>query len=300
MFQKQIMMRRVIYSLIPIFLFSIYLYGWRVIAIAAVVFSAGILTEYLFMKQRKQKVSEAVLVSCALYTLSMPPMVPLWIAAIGIIFGILFGKSIYGGFGRNVFNPAITGRLFIYITFPTIMTGGWMLPGRFGTLGTDAVTGATPLEMMRVGNIPPLMDLLTGFRLGALGESAIILILLAAVYLIYTKTASWKSILSTLLSFLALQGALFYSGIIAAPPLESLLAGSILFIAVFMVTDPISSAKKPLGQVMYGIVVGVSLALIRDFSLFPEGASFAILMGNMFAPLLDELAVKLKKKAVKK
>ena len=86
MFQKQIMMRRVLYSLIPIFLFSIYLYGWRPAAIAAVVFAAGILTEYLFMKQRKQKVSEAVLVSCALYTLSMPPMVPLWIAAVGIIF----------------------------------------------------------------------------------------------------------------------------------------------------------------------------------------------------------------------
>ncbi|MCK5198680.1 MAG: RnfABCDGE type electron transport complex subunit D, partial [Spirochaetales bacterium] len=188
----------------------------------------------------------------------------------------------------------------IYITFPTIMTGGWMVPGRFGTLGADTVTGATPLGMMRVGNIPSLMDLLGGVRMGAAGESAIILILLAAVYLIYTKTASWKSILSTVLSFLVLQSVFFYSGLISAPPLESLLAGSILFIAVFMVTDPISSAKKPLGQVMYGIVIGVSLTLIRNFSLFPEGASFAILMGNMFAPLLDELAVKLKKKGVKK
>jgi Na+-transporting NADH:ubiquinone oxidoreductase subunit B len=299
-FQKQIMMRRVIYSLIPIFLFSIYLYGWRVISITAVVFSAGILTEYLFMKQRKQKVSEAVFVSCALYSLSMPPMVPLWIAIIGIIFAILFGKCIYGGFGRNVFNPAITGRLFIYITFPTVMTGGWMIPGRFGTLAAESVTGATPLEMMRIGNIPPLMDLLSGFRMGALGESAIILIVIAAVYLIFTKTASWKSMLSTVLSFLVLQAALYYSGIIYAPPLESLLSGSILFIAVFMVTDPISSAKKPLGQVFYGIVIGVSLALIRDFSLFPEGSSFAILMGNMFAPLLDEFAAKFKKKAVKK
>ncbi len=300
MFQKQIMMRRVLYSLIPIFLFSIYLYGWKVVAIAAVVFTAGILTEYIFMKQRNQKVSEAVLVSCALYTLSMPPLVPFWIAAIGIIFGVLFGKSIYGGFGRNIFNPAITGRLFIYITFPTIMTGGWMLPGRFGTLISDSVSGATPLEILRVGDFPPLMDLLTGIRMGSIGESAVVLIVLAAVYLVYTKTASWRTILSTLLSFIVLQGILFYSGIITAPPLESLLAGSILFIAVFMVTDPISSAKKPFGQIFYGTVVGVSLALIRDFSLFPEGASFAILMGNMFAPLLDELAGKMKKTGVKK
>ncbi len=300
MFQKQIMMRRVLYSLIPIFLFSIYLYGWRVIAVSAVVFTSGILTEYLFMKQRNQKVSEAVLVSCALYTLSMPPLVPLWIAAIGIIFGILFGKSIYGGFGRNIFNPAITGRLFIYITFPTIMTGGWMLPGNFGTLMSDTVSGATPLEVLRTGSLPPLTDLLTGIRMGAIGESAVILIVLAAVYLVYTKTAGWRTILSTIGSFIVLQGILFYSGIISAPLPESLLAGSLLFIAVFMVTDPISSAKKPLGQIFYGTVVGVSLALIRDFSLFPEGASFAILMGNMFAPLLDELAVKLKKKGVKK
>jgi Na+-transporting NADH:ubiquinone oxidoreductase subunit B len=294
------MMRKVLYSLIPIFLFSIYLYGWRSLAIAAVVFPAGILTEYLFMKQRKKNVSEAVLVSCALYTLSMPPMVPLWMAVIGIVFGVLFGKCIYGGFGKNVFNPAITGRLFIYITFPTVMTSGWMTPGAFGTMAADAVTGATPLEMIRVGNYPPLMNLLTGIRMGSLGESAIILILAAAVYLLVTKTASWRSMSATIISFLILQSVLFYSGIIQAPPLESLLSGSVLFVAVFMVTDPISSAKKPMGLILYGIIIGVSLALIRDFSLFPEGTSFAILMGNTFAPLLDEMVIKFSgKKKVK-
>lgn len=296
MFQKQKMMRKVLYSLIPILLFSIYLYGWHSVAIAAVVFPLGIITEYLFMKKRNKKVSEAVLVSCALYTLSMPPLVPLWIAAIGIVFGVLFGKLIYGGFGRNVFNPAITGRLFVYITFPTVMTSGWMTPGAFGTLATDTLSGATPLEMIRVGNYPPLMNLLTGIRMGALGESAIFLILAAAVYLLVTKTASWRSMSATIVSFLILQSVLFYSGVILAPPLESLLSGSVLFVAVFMVTDPISSAKKPLGLILYGIIIGVSLALIRDFSLFPEGTSFAILMGNTFAPIIDELAIKLSSK----
>ncbi|MDA3811264.1 MAG: RnfABCDGE type electron transport complex subunit D [Spirochaetaceae bacterium] len=295
MFQKQKMMRKVIYSLFPIFLFSIYLYGWRSAAIAAVVFPAGILTEYLFMKLRKKKVSEAVLVSCALYTLSMPPTVPLWMAVIGIVFGILFGKCIYGGFGRNVFNPAITGRLFIYITFPVTMTSGWMTPGRFGTLSTDAVSGPTPLDVMRLGDLPPLNSLLTGIRMGSLGESAIVLIVIGAIYLIATKTASWRSMAATLISFIILQSALFYSGIITAPPLESLLSGSVLFIAVFMVTDPISSPKKSPALLLYGVIIGVSLALIRDFSLFPEGSSFAILMGNSFAPLLDEMVNKLGK-----
>lgn len=292
MFQKQKMMRKVLYSLIPIFLFSIYLYGWRTLAIGAVVFSAGILTEYLFMKQRKKKVSEAVLVSCALYTLSMPPKVPLWIAVAGIVFGILFGKCIYGGFGRNVFNPAITGRLFVYITFPLVMTRGWMTPGAFGTLGVDAMTSATPLEVIRSGNISPLIHLVTGLRMGSLGESAIILILVAAVYLLVTKTASWRSLSATLVSFLLLQSVLFYWGVINTTPLESLLSGSVLFIAVFMVTDPISSPKKNMALLLYGIIIGISLALIRDFSLFPEGSSFAILMGNTFAPLLDDLAAK--------
>ncbi len=138
MFQKQIMMRRVVYSLIPIMIFSIYLYGIRSLLIHLVVFAAGILTEYVFMKSMGKKVSEAVLVTCALYALSMPPMVPLWVAAIGIIFGVLFGKNIFGGFGRNIFNPAITGRLFVYITFPSYMTTAWKTPGSFGTKAVDA------------------------------------------------------------------------------------------------------------------------------------------------------------------
>ncbi len=296
MFQKQVMMRRVLYSLFPIYLFSIYLYGWRPLAVGAVVFFSGILTEFLFMKQRKQKVSEAVLVTSMLYTLSMPPMVPLWIAAVGIVFGVLFGKSIYGGFGRNIFNPAITGRLFIYVTFPTVMTGGWMIPGKFGTAGADAVSAATPLALMHGGTIPSLQNLITGIHPGAMGESAVILIALGAVYLIYTKTASWRSIFSTLISFTVLQSIFYYTGLSAAPPLESLLSGSILFVAVFMVTDPVTSAKKKLGQLFYGMLIGVVFCLIRDFSLFPEGASFAVLMGNTFASLIDEWAGKAGKK----
>ncbi len=296
MFQKQIMMRRVLYALFPIYLFSIYLYGWRPLAVGAVVFFFGICTEFLFMKQRKQKVSEAVLVTSMLFTLSLPPMIPLWIAAVGIIFGVLFGKSIYGGFGRNIFNPAITGRIFIYITFPTVMTEGWMIPGNFGTLGADAVSTATPLAMMHGGTLPSLQKLITGIHPGSIGESAVILIILGAVYLLYTKTASWRIMLSILVSFVLLQSAFYFTGITAAPPLESLLSGSFLFVTVFMATDPVSSAKKKLGQILYGILIGAVFSLIRNFSLFPEGASFAVLMGNTFASLLDEWAGKLEKK----
>lgn len=283
------MMRRVVYSIIPIMIFSLYLYGLRSLLIHAVVFLAGIATEYLFMKTRGKKVTEAVLVTCALYALSMPPLVPLWVAVIGIVFGVLFGKCIFGGFGRNIFNPAITGRLFVYITFPSFMTTGWMVPGRFGMNGVDGISTATPLGLMRSGTNPDMLNLLTGIRAGSLGESAVILILLAAVYLIYTKTASWRIILSTFFSFAILSSVLFFMGVPSSfPPVESLMSGSALFVIVFMATDPVTGPKKNQAQYLYGILIGSVTCLVRVFSLFPEGTSFGILMGNTFASLFDE------------
>ena len=301
MFQKQIMMRRVIYSLIPIFIFSILLYGWRSLTISATVFVFGFFAEYIFTKPRGKKVSEAVLVSSALYALSMPPAVPLWIAAIGIVFGVVFAKCVFGGFGRNIFNPAIAGRLFVYVTFPDGMQRSFMRPWKPGMpwifgldSSVDTATAATPLMDMKEGLLPDLFDLVTGFRIGSLGESAIILILLAGIYLIVTKTANWKIMLSSLLSFAIVIVGLWAAGVspvggtMPFPPLESLLSGSILYVAVFMATDPITAPKKPASQWVYGILIGSVSAAIRVFSLFPEGVSFGVLIGNTFASLFDE------------
>jgi len=295
------MMRRVVYSLIPIFAFSVLLYGWRSLTICAAVFPLGIATEYIFTRSRGKKVSEAVLVTCALYALSMPPAVPLWIAAVGIVFGVGFGKCIFGGFGRNVFNPAIAGRLFVYVAFPQGMQRSFLPPWKPGmpwiswlNTSVDSATAATPLVDIREGAALNLFDLLTGFRIGALGESAIILIVLAGVYLILTKTANWKIMLSTVFSFSAVIVVLWIASVPSVggsapfPPIESLLSGSILFVAVFMATDPITAPKKPGAQWVYGILIGGVSALIRVFSLFPEGVSFGILIGNTFASLLDE------------
>jgi len=300
-FQKQLMMRRVVYSLIPIFVFSVLLYGWRSLVIYAVVFPLGIFTEYIFSRPRGKKVSEAVLVTCALYALSMPPAVPLWIAAIGIVFGVGFGKCIFGGFGRNIFNPAIAGRLFVYVAFPQGMQRSFLPPWKPGMPWTswlntsvDSATAATPLVDIKEGAALNLFDLLTGFRIGALGESAIILIMLAGLYLIFTKTANWKIMLSTVFSFSTVIVVLWIASVsslgssMSFPPIESLLSGSILFVAVFMATDPITAPKKPGAQWIYGILIGSISALIRVFSLFPEGVSFGVLIGNTFASLLDE------------
>ena len=306
------MMRKVVYSLIPIFAFSILLYGWRSLATTAAVFVFGILAEYVFTKPKGKKVSEAVLVSCALYAFSMPPAVPLWIAAIGIIFGVVFAKNIFGGFGRNIFNPAIAGRLFVYVAFPDGMQRSFIQPWKpgmpwtfgFGT-SVDSATAATPLMDMKEGITPDLLDLITGFRMGSLGESAVILIVLAGIYLIITKTANWKIMLSTLVSFSIVTVALWAAGVspvgssMPFPPIESILSGSLIYITVFMATDPVTAPRKPGSQWVYGILIGGVSAAIRIFSLFPEGVSFGVLIGNTFASLFDEWFPAAKKKAKK-
>jgi len=297
LFQKQVIMRRVIYSLVPVFLFSIYLYGWRVLTITAVTFVFGILTEYVFEKVRKKKVTEAVFVTCTLYALSMPPRTPLWIVAVGIIFAVAIGKEVYGGFGRNIFNPAITGRIFVYITFPTIMTTAWMVPGNFGMNAVDATTMATPLGILHSGGHLDLLNMLIGLRSGSLGESPIILILAGAIYLIWTKTAQWRLMLSTILSA-AIFTTLFWATGVSSyfPPIDALTAGSILFMSVWMVTDPVSAPNKKAGQWLYGLIIGGVTVLVRTFSGFPEGVSFGILVGNVFASLIDELLPNPRKK----
>ncbi|ADN01285.1 RnfABCDGE type electron transport complex subunit D [Spirochaeta thermophila] len=288
-FQKQPPMRKVLLSLVPIFLWAAYFYGVRLAALALVVFPVGVAVEYLMERRRGRKVSEAVLVTCSLFLLSLPPAVPLWVAAIGIAFGVFMAKEVYGGFGRNVFNPAIAGRLFVYITFPTLMTRSWLKPGAFGLL-PDALTSATPLDALRAGTLPPLPDMLLGLHPGSMGESALPLILLAGIYLVATRTASWRIMLSTLGGALLLSAGLYYAGVPGAvPPHYTLLAGSLLFVAVFMATDPVTAPNNPRAHWLYGLLIGAVVVLVRTFSLFSEGTSFAVLLANAVAPLLDEL-----------
>jgi Na+-transporting NADH:ubiquinone oxidoreductase subunit B len=289
-------MRRVLYSLAPIAVFAVWLYGLRVVTILAVSLAVGVLVEYLFEKKKSGKVSEAVLVTATLFALSMPPGAPLWIVAIGIAFAVFMAKEVYGGFGRNIFNPAIAGRLFVYISFAGVLGNSFYEPGNFGSaagslLGRiDAVTAVTPLASLRDGAQVPLVGLLTGIRPGSIGESSIILILAAAIYLLATKTAQWRLMLSTVVGGAITAVILILAGIPAALPIESLLAGSFLFVAVFMSTDPVSAPKKQPAQLAYGLLIGMVVVIIRTFSLFPEGTSFAILFGNTFASLLDKQA----------
>ena len=299
-FMKQAMMRKMLYSLVPVILYSIYLFGLRLLVLTAVTVLFGVIAEYLIMRninKDKAKVSEAVLVSCVLFALTLPPSTPFWVAAVGIVFGIVFGKGVFGGFGRNIFNPAIVARCFVYISFPAFMTVTWTKPftGFPGGLirwfnSVDAATSATPLILFnKTGETTNYLDLLLGRIPGSLGETAAVLIILSAVYLIATKTASWKSMAACLVGFGVFNTILYFTGITSADPLFSILSGGFMFGMVFMITDPVSSPKTDTARVIYGAGIGIITAVIRIFGLFAEGMMFAILIGNMFVPLLERV-----------
>lgn len=298
-------MFQVVYALIPIALFSIYLFGWRSLSILVVVNAAGFLSEYVFSKIYKKQVSSAVFVTNFLFALSLPPAVPYWIAIVGIVFGVVFGKMVFGGFGRNVFNPAISGRAFVYISFGAPMTAGFVLPsggfpGGFSQwlAGADAVSRATPLFELNSGGGVPLFNLISGFTSGSLGETSAVLIIAAGIFLIAKKAANFRIILSGLLGFIILQSALFFGGVEAAVnPVSSLFSGSLLFGLVFMATDPISSSQTTNGgRWIYGAMIGVLISLIRVFSIWIEAVTFAILIANMFSPIIDHMLKEHKKK----
>lgn len=286
-FLKQPMMRRVLYALAPICLYAIWMYGYRPLLAALVTFAFGIGAEWVFERKRSGKVSEAALVTCALFSLAFPPATPLWILAVGIVFTMAMAKGVYGGFGRNIFNPAIAGRAFVYISFAIALAAGYRSYGNFGIGAVDAASSATPLGVMRSGGSVPLLDLILGQRSGAMGEGMILLILGAGIYLAATKTASWRIMVGSLVAAAALTFGLKALGVPKALPLESLLAGSYLFMTVFMATDPVSAPKRQASHYIYGALIGAAVVVIRTFSAFPEGTTFAVLFGNTFANLID-------------
>ena len=303
--RKQLMMRRVLVSLLPIMLFSIYLFGWRTLSVVIIVTIAGLITEYLFEKQRQAKPTESVLVTCFLYALILPNTIPYWTAILGIVFGIVFAKQVFGGFGKNVFNPALVGRCFVFITFAGPMTNNWTqpfktFPGGFAqwtTHAVDAVTKSTPIAAVKgealghsywelfIGNIP-----------GSMGETSALLILIAGIYLVYKKVASWQIMLSVMLSFVTFTTILWATGSSQFHnPIAAILTGGFLFGTVFMATDPVTAPKQTRAKIIYGILIGIVAVIIREFALFPEGMMFAILIVNTFVPLIDIATKSLKR-----
>jgi Na+-transporting NADH:ubiquinone oxidoreductase subunit B len=289
-------MIRVCYALTPLVVASIYLFGWRSMVLIGVVFMFGVATEAVFTLRRGQPVTSAVFVTCLIYSLSLPPTIPFWMAVIGIVAGVALGKMVFGGFGQNVFNPAMVGRCFVYITFPAQMTNQWVDPLWGGAAGfvhwfppANALTGATPMVKLREGVALSLQDLFLGHHAGSLGETSVLLVLLGGIYIVYKKAAPWRLALSCLLGGIVLSSILHWAGVGSVPsPIWTLVSGSFLFGSAFVVTEPISGAKTKLGQWIYGFMIGGLTVVLRGFSNFSEGIMFSVLLMNAFVPLIDQ------------
>ncbi len=284
----------VVIALIPATIFSVYVFGWRSLLLLVVVTAAGFFTEYVFLRAYyKEPVSSALFVSSFLFTLTLPPTLPLWMAVVGIIFGIAIGKMAFGGFGRNVFNPALTGRAFIFVSFGGPMTAAWVenlggFPGGFETFAADTVTQATPMMKLVQGTDVSPLSMFLGTEAGCLGETSALLILLGGVYILWKKYANWRIVVSGFIGMLVLQTVLWAAGIQGAiDPLAAGLGGGWMLGILFMATDPISAAGTNTGRWVYGAFIGALTSLIRTFSIWSGGMMFAILLGNMFAPIMD-------------
>ncbi len=290
-------MIRVCYALLPIVIGAVYLFGWRCLFLIGVVFLFGIAGEALFTFRKRKPVTSAVFVTCLIFSLSLPPTVPFWMAIVGILAGVIFGKMAFGGFGQNVFNPAMVGRCFIYIAFPEALTNNWVEPAwnglggfTFWTASIDAVTMATPLAMVESSAPPAIYDLIIGNVSGSMGETSLLLILMGGIYILIKKAASWRLALSCLLGGVIMSAILHFSGIsTAVVVLHELLAGSFMFGCVFVVTEPVSGAKTPGGQWVYGMATGALTMVLRAYSNFSEGFMFSVLLMNAFVPLIDFL-----------
>ncbi len=295
-FLMQKPMLRVCYALMPLILASIYIFGWRSLVLIGLSLAFGIATEAMFTFREGKPVTSAVFVTCLIFSLSLPPTLPFWMAIIGIVVGVGIGKMAFGGFGQNAFNPAMVGRCFIYITFPIEMTNAWVKPMWGGMAGfaiwsssADAITQATPLMELRKGISLPIQELFLGKIPGSLGETSALLILLGGAYIIYKKTAPWRLATSCLLGGVLLSGILHTIGFATvASPISTLLSGSFLFGAAFVVTEPVSGAKTKMGQWVYGFLIGGLTVILRGFSNFSAGIMFSVLIMNAFVPILDQ------------
>jgi len=285
----------VLTALAPAGLAALFFYGWRSVAVLGVTNASAFATEFYFTRLRREPVTSAVFVTGSLLALSLPPRTPFWMCALGAVVGVAFGKELFGGMGRNVFNPALVGRAFLYVCFPNFLSAGWVEPlvggvgGLAAWVSTDAVTSATPLPLLARGEAVPLVHLFLGAVPGSLGEACKAAILLGAAYMLWKKVASWEIMGATVGTFLAATAAFRFLGWgVGAAPLPGILAGGFLYGAVFMATDPVSANRSRNGRFAYGVIIGLCTVLIRDIGNFPEGIMFAILLGNTLGPITEE------------
>ena len=267
------------------------------VPIYAVTFLVGIAWEILFAMKRGHEVNEGFFVTSILFALICPPDVPLWQVALGISFGVVIGKEVFGGTGKNFLNPALTGRAFLYFAYPAQLSGDAVW------IAVDGHTGATALSIIASDGMAALqqqmswMDAFLGSIPGSIGETSTLAIVLGGVLLLATRIASWRIVGGVMIGMMALSFLFNTVGSnsnlsFAMPWYWHLVTGGFAFGMIFMATDPVSAAMTNTGKWAYGILIGLMTVLIRVVNpAFPEGIMLAILFANLFAPLMDHFVV---------
>ncbi len=259
-----------------------------------VTLAVGGIWETLFAVIRKHEINEGFLVTSLLFPLIMPPNIPLWQVAIGISFGVVIGKEVFGGTGMNILNPALTGRAFLFFAYPAQLSGDavWV--------AVDGFSRATPLAEFADSALHLSVawkDAFLGFIPGSMGETSTLACLLGAAFLIFTGIGSWRIMISMVAGMAVFSSFLNMIGsatnpMFAVPPHWHLVMGGFAFGAVFMATDPVSAAMTQGGKYVYGFLIGAMAVLVRVLNpAFPEGVMLAILFGNVFAPIIDRVFI---------
>ena len=279
---------------------EVFLYGALLVLPKIIVsYVVGLGIEFAWAQWKHEEIQEGYLVSGIIIPMVLPIGCPLWVLVLAVAFAVIFGKEIFGGTGMNIFNVALLARAFLFFSYPTKMSGDtvWVATEKFCGLGNDlpnAFTCATPLGQMAQNMAPSasLMDSFLGFIPGSIGETSVVAIEIGAVILLWAGIASWKIMLSVFLSG-GIMAFIFQS--LGSTPVEwyeHLVLGGFCFGAVFMATDPVTSARTETGKWIYGIIIGALAVIIRVMNPgFPEGMMLAILFGNMMAPTIDYFVV---------
>ncbi len=298
------LMYGVILALLPAFLVSIWFFGIGVIIITCVAIISCISFEYLIQKyllRQKTTISDgSAMVTGILLAFCLPANIPVWMVILGSLVAIGIGKMSFGGLGNNPFNPALVGRVFLFISFPVKLTS-WPLSGQAWMTYMDGTTGATPLAVMKEGlknkeavssimtELPGYADMMLGKTGGSLGEIAAIALLAGFIFLLARKIITWHIPVTIILTVTIFTGILWLADPSSnADPVFHLLTGGLMLGAVFMATDYVTSPMNPKGMIIYGAGIGIITVVIRIFGAYPEGVQFAILIMNAFVPLINK------------
>ena len=279
---------------------DMFIYGALVVLPKILVsYIVGLGIEFAWAQWKNEEIQEGYLVSGIIIPMILPVGCPLWVIVLAVAFAVIFGKEIFGGTGMNIFNVALLARAFLFFSYPTKMSGDtvWVSTESiwgFGNTLPDGFTCATPLGQMATGSAPTasLMDSVIGLIPGSIGETSVIAIAIGAVILLWTGIASWKTMFSVFAGGAVLSYIFQATGQSTVEWYHQFAIGGFCFGAVFMATDPVTSARTETGKYIYGFIIGALAVIIRQMNPgFPEGMMLAILFGNMMAPTIDYFVV---------